>query len=174
MESSCLREGSGTELVIKGHFNYGADRIQAGFWVENPDRMPDLHLHHNRFYNFPHLRISGGGEMLVEENHISNCNAALLCLDLARYWYESGRVRHLVFKNNILDNCNGRGGSEFIHIGIDGVAPEDAPKIHEKIEITGNCFTNIKQYAVGASGVKELTIRDNTFDIPQQNICMRS
>jgi len=170
VESSTFREGSGTELIIKGRFSYGSDRLQKGFWIENPDRMPDVHLHHNHFFNFPHIRLSGGGEILVEKNHFADCSSALLCLDLARYWYESGRVKHLVYRNNVLDNCNGRGGSEFLRIGIDGVADEDAPKIHGKIEIIGNQFSNVRQYALRAGGVKELIIRDNTFDVEQDNL----
>ncbi len=170
VESAQLKEGSGEDIVIKGHFSYGFDKLKEGFWIENPDRMPDVHLHHNHFYNFPHIRLSGAGEILVEENLISNCMAALMCLDLARYWYESGRVKHLVYRNNILDNCNGLGGNAFLRIGIDGVPEKDAPKIHQKIEIIGNKFSNVKQFAVKASGVKELIIKDNTFDTEQENI----
>ena len=107
---------------------------------------------------------------MVEENCFADCSSALLCLDLARYWYESGRVKHLVYRNNILDNCNGRGGSEFIRIGIDGVEDEKAPKIHEKIEIVGNRFSSIRKYAVKAGGVKELIIQDNVFDIERENL----
>ena len=172
VESSEFAPGSGTDIVTKGHFTYGAQAVKAGFWVENPDRMPDVHLHHNRFYNFPNIRLSGGGEILVEDNHISDCNVALLCLDLARYWYESGRIKHIVYRNNILDNCNGRGGSAFFRIGIDGVPDEEAPKIHQKVEIIGNRFTHIKQYAVKTGGLQQLVLRDNTFDTDTDGLFM--
>ncbi len=155
---------SGTEIEICGRFTYGSDKITADFWIENPDRMPDLHLHHNHFYNYPNIRISGGGEMLVEHNRFADCNTALLCMDLARYWYESGRVKHLVYRNNELDNCNGRGGSAFLRIGVDGVPDEEAPKIHGRIEIIGNIFKNITRYAVKAGGVKELILQDNRVE----------
>ena len=164
VESSDFAEGSGADIIIRGHFTYGAEEVQEGFLVENPDRMPDLHLHHNHFYNFPHNRISGGGKMLVENNHFENCKGALLCLDLARYWYESGRVNHLVYRNNLLDNCNAWGGSAFLRIGVDGVPNEEAPKIHKRIEITGNVFKQIWHHAVEAGGVQELIIEGNQFD----------
>ncbi len=154
---------SGTEIETRGRFTHGADKVTAGFWIENPDRMPDLHLHHNHFYNYPNVRISGGGEMLVEHNRFADCNTALLCMDLARYWYESGRVGHLVYRHNEFDNCNGRGGSAFLRIGIDGVPDEEAPKIHNRIEIVDNVFKNVKEFAVKAGGVKELVLRDNQF-----------
>lgn len=159
-----FEEGSGTELVISGGFDYGFENVKQGFLIENPDRMPSLHMHHNNFDKFPHNRISGAGEILVEDNTFSNCHAALLCFDLARYWYESGRVRHLVYRNNVLKNCDITGRGAFIHIGVDGILPETAPKIHERIEITGNRFSDISQYAIRASGVRELIIEDNVFE----------
>ncbi len=164
VEESSLKEDSDRTLCIKGEFSYGKANIEKGFWIENPDKMPDVHIHHNEFCNFPHIRLSGAGEILVENNCISDCEAALLCLDLAPFWYESGRVKHLVYRNNILNNCNGKGKEEFFRIGIDGVEDEIAPKIHGRIEIYGNEFLNIKKYAVRASGVKELVFKDNIFD----------
>lgn len=159
-----FKDGSGTDIIIEGKFTYGKEKARDNFRIENPDRMPNVHMHHNEFSNFPHIRMSGAGEMLVEENHFSNCEAALLCLDLAPFWYESGRVKHLVYRKNIMDNCNGQGKEEFIRIGIDGIDDEKAPQIHEKIEIIGNKFINIKKYAVRAAGVKELVFKDNIFD----------
>ena len=159
VESACFQEGSGTEIILKGRFTYGKDNLQKGYWIENPDRMPNLHLHHNCFQRFPHNRISGGGEILVEDNRFSDCHAALLCLDLARYWYESGRVKHLVYRNNILDNCG-----FFIKIGIDGIADAQAPKIHKRIEITGNRFSGVTNCAVTAGGVQELIVDNNIFE----------
>lgn len=170
VDDADFKEGSGTEIIIDGRFTYGMEKTKNNFRIENPDRMPDVHMHHNEFYNFPHIRMSGAGEMLVEENHIAHCEAALLCLDLAPFWYESGRVNHLVYRNNVLDNCNGKGKEEFIRIGIDGVEDKDAPKIHEKIEITGNKFINIKKYAVRAAGLKELVIKDNVFDKEYEDV----
>ena len=159
-----FKENSPTDLVLMGQFTYGKENVRTGYLIENPDRMPSLHLHHNRFDRFPHNRISGAGEIIIEENHFSNCHAALLSLDLARYWYESGRIKHLVYRNNRMSNCDITGRGAFITIGVDGIPDSEAPKIHEKIEITGNHFTDISSKAVKAGGVKELIIEDNTFD----------
>ena len=164
VETADFNENSGEQIIIKGHFSYGFEQLKPGFRIENPERMPDLHLHHNNFSNYPNIRISGAGEILVEENSFSNCNAALLCLDLAKYWYESGRVKHLVFRNNVLDNCNGRGGESFIRIGIDGLPEDEAPKIHKKIEIIGNKFLNVTKHTILASAVEELIIKNNSYD----------
>lgn len=158
-DSARFEENSKTELVITGRFLYGEERCKEVFWIESPDRMPDLHLHHNHFCNFPHNRISGGGEILVEENHFSNCRSALMCRDLARYWYESGRVKHLVYRNNVLKNCD-----VAIRIGVDGVPDEVAPKVHQRIEIVGNHFSQIKDCAIRSGGVRELILNGNVLD----------
>ena len=95
----------------------------------------------------------------MENNRFSECQAALLCMDLARYWYESGRVKHLIYRNNILENCN-----TTIYIGVDGVPDEEAPRIHQRIEIVGNHFSKNKNYAIHAAGVRELVTDSNVFD----------
>lgn len=174
VSSAILNRENGREITLNGKFTCGAEAVGNGFLIENPHRMPDLHMHHNRFDKFPHNRISGAGEILVEDNEFSNCHAALLCLDLARYWYESGRVKHLVYRNNILRNCDTQGNSAFIRIGIDGVPDETAPKIHGRIEITGNSFSEIKGLAVKAGGVCDLIIENNLFDTEKDNIIAKN
>lgn len=164
VSSAFFEEKSGSDLILTGTFLCGAENIKEGFLIENPDRMPNLHLHHNTFLNFPHNRISGAGNMIIEENHFSNCHAALLCLDLAQFWYESGRVKHLIYRNNYLNNCDIRGKDAFIKIGIDGFSADQSPLIHQKIEITGNHFSQISNKAIIAAGVQELIIKDNCFD----------
>ncbi len=162
----------GENIEIGGCFTYGKDKVMPHFLVENPDRMPDLYMHRNHFYNFPHNRISGGGKMVIENNHFHDCLAALVSQDLAKYWYESGRINHLVFKNNILENCNGWGGNAFIRIGADGFDFDKTPLIHKYIEISNNSFSNIRKYAVKAGGVQELVIKDNKFDVENNDIIL--
>lgn len=174
VNSATLNAENGTDIVLKGSFSYGFEEIAEGFLVENPDRMPNLHLHSNNFDNFPHNRISGAGKMVVENNVFSNCHSALLCYDLAKYWYESGRVKHLIYRNNTLDNCNIVGSGAFLSIGISGVPNELAPKIHERIEITGNRFSRIKNLAVMAGGVKELVVEGNIFDTDKEGLILNS
>lgn len=154
-------ENDGFKLVLDGEFEYGYENIKSGFLVEKPYNMPNLHLHHNHFEWYPHMRISGGGNIVIEDNRLEHGLAALLALDLMKYWYESGRINNLIFRNNYLNACNAMGGESFIQIGIDGVDNDKAPKIHKRIEISGNTFENIKKYAIKAGGVQELIIKDN-------------
>ena len=132
-----------------------------GYFTENYLRMPDVHIHNNVFTDFPHIRLSGGGKILVENNRIERCGAALCAYDLAQYWYESGRIKELIFRNNILKNCNFKMGKAFINIGVSGFEGEETPVIHEKIEISGNTFKDITHTDIIANGVKELIVKDN-------------
>ena len=157
-------DDEGVCIKISGHFTKNAERANVGFLIEIPDKMPDLHLYDNNFNNFPHMRLSGAGNILVENNKLTRCCAALLAKDLAKYWYESGRIGNLIFRNNYLDDCNKRGGENFILIDVDGVAADKCPKIHKRIEISGNTFKNIKKRAIFAAGVQELVIENNTFE----------
>jgi len=165
---------NGTDIILNGSFSYGSEAVAEGYLVENPDRMPDLHLHDNKFDVFPHNRISGAGKIVVENNMFSNCHAALLCLDLAKFWYESGRVKHLIYRDNILNNCDIIGNGAFLRIGVSGVPDELAPKIHGRIEITGNRFSRIKNLAVLAGGVKELIVEDNVFDTDKDGLIVNN
>ncbi len=154
-------------IRLTGTWEYGLQQIRgiAPILVENPDRMPDLHLHHNYFYHFPHLRISGAGKLLVEHNHIERARAAALLMDLSKYWYESGRIRDLVFRHNRMIDCNALGAeSGFIQIGVSGFDRSEAPLIHESIEISDNEFYGIDSYAIHAGGVKNLIIKGNRTD----------
>ena len=164
VHSASFLEGSATQIRLRGAFVSGEGAVQGGFWVENPLRMPNLSIHHNVFHHFPHNRISGAGEIRIEENTFSHCHAALLCLDLAPFWYESGRVRHLVYRNNTMTNCDITGNGAFIRIGVDGVAKEKTPKIHGTIEIRGNRFSEIARLAISSSGVQNLVLEDNTCE----------
>lgn len=160
-------DSCGYDIKICGSFTKKCGDIRPGFLIELPDKMPDLHLHDNDFSDYPNMRISGAGNILIENNRLKNSVSALTAMDLAKYWYESGRIKNLVFKNNYLDNCNGKSGESFIVIGVDGIDgtnAENCPKIHKRIEISDNIFKNIKNHAIFACGVENLVIKNNIFE----------
>ena len=163
VEAASFEGETGDLLCIKGSFLLGGDRVQAGDFVENPDRMPNVHLHHNHFSYCPNVRVSGRGELLVEDNLVEHSRSGLLAMDLAEYWYESGRVHHLICRNNRFKDCNALGGTRIIRIQVTPFADSDAPKIHETIEILDNVFENIKETAITAGGVQNLIMQGNVF-----------
>lgn len=163
-EDAGFEDDRGEHVKIQGRFTQGAAGVRPGCLVEIPDKMPELHLYGNVFNLFPHLRVSGAGRMLIEDNRFSNCGAALLAQDNAKYWYESGRIKNLVFRRNRMDGCNRLMGENFIFVGVDGRAPETCPKIHDRVEISGNRFINIKKRAIFAYAVRHLVLKDNLYE----------
>lgn len=151
----------GAHIKISGHFTKGKEKMMKGFLIEIPDKMPDLHLHDNDFSYFPHMRISGAGKTVIENNRIQNASKALVSQDLAKYWYESGRVKNLVFRNNDINNIL---TDAAIYIGIDGIDEDKCPKIHEYVEISENKFGKLKDKAIVTCGARNLVIRDNIFE----------
>lgn len=152
----------GMSLSVKVEFLYGAEALSPGLLVENPARMPRIFIHHNRFYDFPHIRLSGAGAIRFEHNDISDCNSALLLMDLAEFWYESGRIREAHIYRNRFADCNAKGGEAFIQVGVSGFETANAPRVHELIEIADNKFEKLKRYAVCAGGVQTLALSNNT------------
>lgn len=161
-ESELVDKEKGSKLLIKGSFTGGPRENLEKFLIEIPAKMPDLHVHHNDFSDYPRMRISGGGNMLIEKNRLKNCCSALLAVDLSAYWFESGRIKNLIFRENILENCNFMGGDDFIiEVAVAGIDHEKAPKIHEYIEISGNTVNRVDHLFIRAGGVKNLVVRDN-------------
>ncbi len=154
----------GLKLSVKVDFLYGEDALREGFLVENPARMPNVCIRNNRFRDYPHIRLSGAGDIRFEDNEISDCTAALLLFDLSDYWYESGRIHNARICRNRFVNCNALGGDSFIRIGVSGFDDAHAPRIHEYIEISDNTFEGLKQEAVHACGVRTLVCKGNTAD----------
>ena len=162
-------------ILIEGAFEYGKEQAVSceSVLVENPDRMPHLHLHHNRFYHYPNLRLSGAGEMLVEDNLLECAKGGIQINDLWDYWYESGRVKHMVIRRNRLIGCNELGAQQsFLQIGVSGFGATDAPKIHGRIEITDNHFERLSRHAITACGVRELMLAGNRFDCEREDLIL--
>ena len=159
---------NGKGITLKVELLSGKPTV--GELVELPLKMPNVHIHHNRFYHYPHLRISGAGDILIENNYFGHSLGALLAKDLAKYWYESGRVRNLVFRNNTLKECNALGGVSFITVDVDGVPHNKTPKIHGRVEIYGNRIEGVKDTAVMLAGVSEPVIENNNFATEKDNV----
>ena len=123
-----------------------------------------MHIRKNRFRHLPNLRISGGGELLIEENEMECCCSALTATDLAQYWFESGRIRRLVFRRNRMKDCNALGGSAFVRVTVSGFGDAEAPKIHDSVELSDNLFSGVTHSAIRVAGVRNLILRGNRTD----------
>ena len=127
-----------------------------GTLVENVTLNPDVTIRRNDFHDHPNLRLSGRGKLLVERNRISRCVSALVGMDLADYWYESGRIADLTIRDNDFIDCNRLGGSAFLEFGVSGWGA-DAPKIHGRIRLENNRFEGVRGTRCRVSGASDFT-----------------
>ena len=144
------------------------DGVPAGALVEDVTACPDVVIRNCRFHDYPHLRLSGRGRMLVEDCSFRRSAVGIFAYDLAEYWYESGRIADLTIRNNIFEGCNVRGDgvSPAIRIGLTGWKPgdEDMPLIHGTVRLQGNVFRNCGERACEAYGVKDCQCKDGNHE----------
>lgn len=137
--------------------------IAKGMLIESAERMPDIYVHDNKFYDIPHLRLSGKGNIIVAANEFDNCSCPVYAFDLAQYWYESGRITSLTVKNNSFANTRNPQGS--VITGVSGFGDNNTPIIHGKIAIEDNAFVGCndkKAYTI--NGFSNIIIKNNTID----------
>jgi len=132
---------------------------RKGVLVDNVTRIPaSVTLRGNHFHDCLCMRFSGRSKWLVENNRIENCGD-VLCLDLEEYWSESGPIRDMTIRDNDFIRAGG------IVIGLTGWRghEKDLPRIHDRIEISGNRFVGMKPSCIRAFGVRDLKIAGNSF-----------
>ena len=130
--------------------------LPEGTLVENVTLNPDVTIRENDFHDHPNLRLSGRGKLLVEKNRISRSVSALVVMDLADYWYESGRIAELTIRDNDFIDCNRLGGSTFLEFGVSGWG-ENAPKIHDRVRLENNRFEGVRGTRHRVNGVRDFT-----------------
>ena len=141
-------------------------KIPAGALVENATLNPDVVIRGNHFHDHPNMRLSGRGKYLVEGNRIERCCSALVGMDLAEYWYESGRISEMTIRDNVFRDCNALGGGTFLNFGVSGWGA-DAPKIHGRVVLEGNRFEQVRQHRWSFAGVQEVVDR-NLLGAPKE------
>lgn len=102
------------------------DRSRQARARRNATLNPNVTIRNNRFHDYPNVRLSGRGRYLVENNRFEHGGTAVVGMDLAEYWYESGRISEMTIRNNTIVNG---GGFSFGLSGWNG-SEADVPKIH--------------------------------------------
>ncbi|MBR2335213.1 MAG: hypothetical protein IKA62_03180 [Clostridia bacterium] len=159
-----------TEIELCGRFIKGEEFATSGCLIENSLKIAEVHIHDNIFHKYPRILALGSGDIIIENNHLSHSVSALRSEVAPDYWYESGALQNLIFRNNIVDNCNAMGGNAFISAGIEGFARNNTPKVHKRFEISGNTFKNILRHAICVAGIEELVVKDNVFDSKRDDL----
>ena len=168
--SSRFIDEAETEIELCGSFSKGADVAFSGCLIENSLKIAQVHIHHNRFHKYPRILALGSGDIIIEDNHLSHCVSALRCAIAPDYWYESGALKNLIFRNNIVDNCNAMGGTAFISVGVENFDDKNTPKVHKRFEISGNTFKNIKKQVIRVAGIEELVVKDNVYETELEDL----
>lgn len=136
----------------------GLGDIPVGALVEDVTLCPNVTLRGNWFHDFPHVRLSGRGRILMEGNRIERCEDGLIAFDLAEYWYESGRLADLTVRSNVFDRCSSRSGTgPYLRIGLTGYSgtEDDVPLIHGKVRLEGNRYLRLTGRPFSVFGVKD-------------------
>ena len=127
----------------------------VGLLAENATLNPNVTICGNRFAHYPNVRLSGRGKYVVESNRFERCSSAVTGMDLADYWFESGRIADMTIRHNaVVDG----GGFSF---GLSGWSAGDAgvPLVHDCILLEGNTFDAVRGPKWSAVGVRSLEVR---------------
>ena len=142
-----------------------AEGIKENDTVENAERMPEVYISgclcgDNRPRAF---LFTTPKKVVVENCEFSNCAHAIDISGDTANWFESGRVKDILIRNNLFNVCNYNEGDYPIWI-----RPQfDASKgkyYHENIRIENNKFIGFTNGMVQAAFVSGLRIKNNVFE----------
>ena len=142
--------------------------------VENADWTPSLHVTGCDFGP-----TSGRGilcttrkDVVIENNRFRKLwGPALLLEDDCNFWFESGYTKNIVFRDNIVDECDYANTFETSPVirCTPKVMDENSHRfVHGKLTIENNTFLkpNLKNHSFRLEYIKEVNIINNTFDAP--------
>ncbi|MBQ3133741.1 MAG: right-handed parallel beta-helix repeat-containing protein [Clostridia bacterium] len=108
---------------------------------------------------------------------VENCTFTNLSNYAVQGWFdghEGYELNNFVFRNNEVTGCNyltrevENGNHGMVQISTDNNAWKQSQYLtHSKIEISGNKFTDYHGCAVGIGNCKDVTIRDNSFNLKE-------
>lgn len=146
--------------------------ICTGDAVENADYYPSVHFTGN---TVRHNRARGAlfttpERVLVEDNKfIQSSGSAILLAGDAQGWYESGRCRDVIIRNNLFDH-NLTCRYQFTE-GIISIYPEvreieqQKERYHENIIIEGNTFLTHRVPLLYAQSTRRIIFRNNEVKV---------
>lgn len=111
-------------------------------------------------------------DVIIENNRFRKLwGPALLIEDDCNFWFESGYTKNIVFRNNTVDGC------EYAAMAETAPVIRCTPKVmnensdlfvHGRLIIENNIFRNAayETHSIWLEYIKEVIIRNNTFDAP--------
>ncbi len=112
------------------------------------------------------------GEVIIENNRFENVwGPALLIEDDCNFWFESGYTNEIIFRNNVLINCNYAKmypGAPAIRYSPKVMDENSVEFVHGKLTLTGNRFEKAVcgKHLLHFEYLREVEMNNNTFDAP--------
>lgn len=113
------------------------------------------------------------GKVVIEKNRFKDVwGPALLIEDDCNFWFESGYTTEVIFRNNIVDNCDYRKmyeGSPVIKYSPKVMNENSNEFVHERLLIENNEFKNPVEndcFLISLEYLRKAEIKNNTFHKP--------
>ena len=139
----------------------------VGLLVENATLNPNVTIRGNRFADYPNLRLSGRGKYLIESNRFERCSSAVTGMDLADYWFESGRTQDVTIRGCKFTDLGIGGHSPQAILQVDPIIPKEARGtdwfFHNSIVFENNTICTFDRQVVYALSVEKIRIAGNKF-----------
>ena len=144
--------------------------------VENVTWTPNLYVRNCSFgpTSGRGILCTTRGEVIIENNSFRNVwGPALLLEDDCNFWFESGLTKEIVFRNNLVENCEYRvmwEGAPSIRY-TPKVMNENSQKfVHGKLVVKGNTFLKPRfdSHLFWLEYLEEAVVEDNKFDLPYE------
>lgn len=142
--------------------------------VENATWTPDLYVRNCSFGPTAGRGIlcTTRGEVIIENNQFRNLwGPALLIEDDCNFWFESGYTNEIIFRNNVIINCDYAKmwqGAPTIRYTPKVMDENSEEFVHGKLTLTNNIFKSPREgkHLIWLEYLKEAEIKNNIFDAP--------
>lgn len=155
--------------IIETDFDLGGVADPTNIALENISRGADVTIRNCtvRYNRARSLLLSTYGDVLVEDCDFASQMAGICVSGDANYWYESGRTKNIVIRNNkFTDLAIGANGPQAI-LQIDPEIPTKTRgndfHYHNSVTFTGNIVETFDSQIIYARSVGTLDISDNIF-----------
>lgn len=144
--------------------------------VENATWTPNLHVKNCDFGPTCGRGIlcTTRGEVIIENNSFRNLwGAALLLEDDCNFWFESGYTKKIIFRNNLVINCQydkTAEGSPSIRYSPKVINEKSKEFVHGELILENNIFRNNQsdKHRIHLEYLRKAEITNNTFDKPYE------
>ena len=155
-----------TEIELGGYFTDGIENAAAGCLIENSLKIASVHIHHNNFSFYPRILALGSGDIIIEDNHLSNCVFALRSAIAPDYWYESGGTTDVLIEGNCFERCGYcvKTWGKAVITGSPRKEFDGKRYFHGTIAIRNNRFTDNSRALVRLANVTHAVFDNNEIE----------